>query len=1373
MQKLKEYLAVRAVRLGVLAVLVATFVGLPSLKYYNGTHAFDKLDVVSMATNVFLAQDMQPSDGSYPPPSDGMNYSNTNMNTTCMWRDDAGGCVADGVWAYTTQYDGGQPRWCRALGSGWSCQATDPGGSTGTTPTTTPTNGGTTSSTTPSCMWLDDSNNCVADGVWAYTTKYDGGQPRWCRALGSGWSCQATDPGGSTGTTPTTPGTNGQTTNQNFQYVDAANTQPVAVGAVDDLSVGDVTVNNGSGKVTVNVCSSSDSVNNIGYYIVRAELAGDSRIGATQYVQNQSLSPGACADIEISLSGLKNTRPGQHYNLQVRLRNDDAKLKDMNRGNDEAFVSDICFKDSKFAACESQSNTSTMPAGTMGQMGPMPYGAASDMGQMGPMPYGDMYNSGDNIVMPNEFSQQYQTGPMPYGAASDMGQMGQFGNQPQFGFQFGGQEVKSQYDFASDFGDQFNTEYADFQGGFGEYNFGDDSQFQTMNAGDINRDKRDLAQQLKNQEDMTREFARMAKRIDRFVQEIEREKSRVTKDKERATKQGGDVSEFEGATKTYDTLLSLVKEQISELEVLKNLHASDLAGVKAKIEALGDSSSFQDVEIARADARKLETYWTVRDAMDNRVSTLEQLRMPYDFLAELGRLRGEYSRAGTTMNSEVAGGLAKFEASAKNLLGYQEQAKALYNKIKSEAGSIRSITDTQAINEAVQDLMDSNWDINDLRQEFQDAMMDFNGNGGGFGPMPMGSEFGGQNGPQGGFGPQNGPQGGPQGGHQGGNFGNGPFDLMGRAWEGLHSLKFAGEMKDELTMISQELQEAKKMITILNGLNIQNSKVQRAIQELSSLAEEGVKVMDKMKAFLDSGKAAEQTGQMDQFWQIMEKIGMSADRSMQTLRDYFNSNPSAVTALGSDADFVLDFVNDMEGPGGHNGPQFNDGQFQEFGLQSYDQNDFGKFQQYGEFDDVDQFNNARLQFASAYDGLVGNEGFDMDALVAQIRADVIQEVTRKVTAEVMFEVSKHVGDDIAGKILNNVMNNLGNFGDRGEKLLENTSKVLNVVASIEIEDSREDLIEANPELEDELDDVEALIDMTKGTAIAESTQVELGGILDEVRVLVETGGDEKEFQDKIKEARKVLEDNEDALVFEEGVKFKDTGLGENWFDGYVTGARQDGIVSGYKDAKGNLTGEYGPGNNVTKAEALKMALEAAGKGVASGAPQDGSAQGQWYEGYVKKAEELGFEIIQEGGWNEPADRETVAVLVSQAFDLGGESYEVDNTNFFPDVSANDSHAGYLQAVKDREIFTGDSGSGKFRGEDGINRAEVAKVMNVAMQNAGNISNELSDFNLDIDASNEELFNASEDGFFQDGQESVFQKKTSFWDFLQAMIPLLW
>ena len=158
---------------------------------------------------------------------------------------------------------------------------------------------------------------------------------------------------------------------------------------------------------------------------------------------------------------------------------------------------------------------------------------------------------------------------------------------------------------------------------------------------------------------------------------------------------------------------------------------------------------------------------------------------------------------------------------------------------------------------------------------------------------------------------------------------------------------------------------------------------------------------------------------------------------------------------------------------------------------------------------------------------------------------------------------------------------------------------------------------------------------------------------------------------------------------------------------------------------------------------------------------------------MKQAENLGLDITREGGWNEPADRETVAVLVSQAFNLGGETYEVDRSDFFPDMSADSANAGHLQAVKDFDIFTGDNSgisgtTGTFRGGDGINRAEVAKVMNVAMQNAGDVSKALGDFDLEV-----ELFNAPEDEVFQDGQESVLQKKTSFKEFLKAMIPLLW
>ena len=61
------------------------------------------------------------------------------------------------------------------------------------------------------------------------------------------------------------------------------------------------------------------------------------------------------------------------------------------------------------------------------------------------------------------------------------------------------------------------------------------------------------------------------------------------------------------------------------------------------------------------------------------------------------------------------------------------------------------------------------------------------------------------------------------------------------------------------------------------------------------------------------------------------------------------------------------------------------------------------------------------------------------------------------------------------------------------------------------------------------------------------------------------------------------------------IPFRDTGE-KQWFTGFVQGISDRQIVSGYRDASGNLTGEYGPGNNVTVAEILKIAINVAKHG---------------------------------------------------------------------------------------------------------------------------------------------------------------------------------
>ncbi len=73
-----------------------------------------------------------------------------------------------------------------------------------------------------------------------------------------------------------------------------------------------------------------------------------------------------------------------------------------------------------------------------------------------------------------------------------------------------------------------------------------------------------------------------------------------------------------------------------------------------------------------------------------------------------------------------------------------------------------------------------------------------------------------------------------------------------------------------------------------------------------------------------------------------------------------------------------------------------------------------------------------------------------------------------------------------------------------------------------------------------------------------------------------------------------------------------------WFAPYVSMLVEDGIAEGYHDDQGKPTGEFGVENSVTRAELLKMALEAAGKAedLPMLAPDNRTARATWAASYA-------------------------------------------------------------------------------------------------------------------------------------------------------------
>ena len=86
------------------------------------------------------------------------------------------------------------------------------------------------------------------------------------------------------------------------------------------------------------------------------------------------------------------------------------------------------------------------------------------------------------------------------------------------------------------------------------------------------------------------------------------------------------------------------------------------------------------------------------------------------------------------------------------------------------------------------------------------------------------------------------------------------------------------------------------------------------------------------------------------------------------------------------------------------------------------------------------------------------------------------------------------------------------------------------------------------------------------------------------------------------------------------VVFRDVPV-KDWYAASVATLIQSGIASGYRDARGELTGEFGPNNPITYAELAKMAFEAARTpsiGIAS--PKNRFAHGHWSADYIAMAE---------------------------------------------------------------------------------------------------------------------------------------------------------
>jgi plastocyanin len=173
-----------------------------------------------------------------------------------------------------------------------------------------------------------------------------------------------------------------------------------------------------------------------------------------------------------------------------------------------------------------------------------------------------------------------------------------------------------------------------------------------------------------------------------------------------------------------------------------------------------------------------------------------------------------------------------------------------------------------------------------------------------------------------------------------------------------------------------------------------------------------------------------------------------------------------------------------------------------------------------------------------------------------------------------------------------------------------------------------------------------------------------------------------------------------------------------WYQTYVTQASQLGIVSGYTDAQGNATGTFGPGNNVTIAEALKMTMESSGM-MADSMRTDSPYMGHWAQRYADAAAEAHFSLsLMKEQLDWPATRGEMAMIAADAFAANTDA--VASESEYTDVSTGRFDFPAISALTEANVMVGDGRATHcttsvctkttFRPDKPLNRAEAVKIV---------------------------------------------------------------
>lgn len=172
-----------------------------------------------------------------------------------------------------------------------------------------------------------------------------------------------------------------------------------------------------------------------------------------------------------------------------------------------------------------------------------------------------------------------------------------------------------------------------------------------------------------------------------------------------------------------------------------------------------------------------------------------------------------------------------------------------------------------------------------------------------------------------------------------------------------------------------------------------------------------------------------------------------------------------------------------------------------------------------------------------------------------------------------------------------------------------------------------------------------------------------------------------------------------------------------WFNSYVYQAVNLGFVSGYTDEFGRLTGKFGPEDQITAAQLVKIGYGLADAKLKLTEPACDTSllniiKTDWSCSYFSFAEDHEVALMNEINLD-PNRHVTRAEAVDTLMTLAFVDYQLPGVlhtdGGFTDVSEYHRYYDSLNLAANMGVIAGDANTGNFRPDQPINRAEVAKI----------------------------------------------------------------